>query len=100
MNPMTGQWCSSSGVGWKNLIGSGSAKKLLLLIRVASIEEDKNSQWKITRANSNPVYKLFGLCAGKQGTSAEVRALTLMFEKSAAEPKPKLSSKQHLTLWL
>ena len=61
-------------------------------IRVASIDENKNSHQKITMTHTQTTYiNRIALHAGKKGARpAEVGALASVFEKSATELKQKL----------
>ena len=57
-------------------------------IRVASIDENKNSHRKITMAHSQTTcINRIAIRVGKKGRPAEVGALASVFEKSAQTPK-------------
>ena len=58
-------------------------------IRVASIEENKNSHRKITMSHTQATYvNCIALCKGKKGARpTEVGALASVFKKSATELK-------------
>ena len=58
-------------------------------IRVASMDENKNSNWKITMTHTCP--NRITLCTGKKGAHpTEVGALASVFKKSATELNQKL----------
>ena len=95
INPLTTKHNTKPGPGRMSLVAQRSGSSVLSgnyccsSIRVASIDENKNSHWNITMTHAQTTYiNCIALRARKKGMrSAEVGALASVFEKSATELK-------------